>query len=188
MFHLAWCLVCSCDPTDAATEFLDTHDSIQDVCVIMCHTTVMLQLIQSTELNYRISFFSLFPEKKQWTSRPGAVCYLLCLFLPGFLFTGHWSVLMLTLVKHRAISSLSLLLKSESRWPTWIKVTMRNRRKKNGKILKAFREEEICVVVWENPSYGAYFDIFYHILYTKHRLEVSVWNVFLLYKRKVLAI
>lgn len=90
-----------------------------------------LQLIQSMEINDRISFFSLVPEMKQCTSRPGAVCYLLCLFLNGFLFTGHWSVLMLTPVKHRTISSPSHPLKSDSRWPTCIQVTIRNRRKKN---------------------------------------------------------
>lgn len=76
------------------------------------------------------NFFTLFPEKKkQRTFGPAAFRYLLCLFLTGFLFTGLWSVLMLTLVKHRAISSPSLPLKSESHWPTCIKVTVRPRRK-----------------------------------------------------------
>lgn len=139
MYQLARCSLCCCDPTDAEPEFLD---SIQDVCVIMCNATVgsvdvdtFTWMWQRGEKNIyikkanRISVFTLFPEKKQCTFGPGAVCYLLCLFLTRILFTGHWSVLMLTPVKHRAISSPSLPLKSESRWPTRIKVTTARRNK-----------------------------------------------------------
>lgn len=72
MYHLAPCLVCCYDPTDAAPEFLDIHDSIPDICVIMCYATLAPLLVQYLQLHVckydkkyenRISFFTLFSEK-----------------------------------------------------------------------------------------------------------------------------